>query len=95
MHCQPLWRPKYDAPLFALCNNFSDYIFLIANSPNCCSGPKYDKPETCPSSGVAYYSYFKGSCPKAYAYAYDEASMSSLFTCDSGLKADYTLTFCP
>ncbi|KAG6377508.1 thaumatin family-domain-containing protein [Boletus reticuloceps] len=29
-----------------------------ANSPNCCSG-QYNTPATCPSSGVAYYSYFK------------------------------------
>lgn len=28
-----------------------------ANSPNCCTG-QYDTPATCPSSGVAYYSYF-------------------------------------
>ena len=29
----------------------------LANSPNCCSG-QYNTPATCPSSGVAYYSYF-------------------------------------
>ena len=28
-----------------------------SNSPNCCSGD-FDKPETCPSSGVQYYDYF-------------------------------------
>jgi len=40
------------------------------NSPNCCSG-SYDTPATCPSSGVAYYSYFKSNCPNTYAYAFD------------------------
>jgi len=61
-----------------------------ADSPNCCSG-QYDTPATCPSSGVAYYSYFKDNCPTAYAYAYDDAT--SLFQC-SGLP-NYTVTFCP
>lgn len=64
------------------------------NSSNCCSG-QYSTPETCPSSGVAYYSYFKGNCPNSYAYAYDESSGTALFTCDSALAADYTITFCP
>lgn len=65
-----------------------------ADSPNCCSG-SYNTPQTCPSSGVAYYDYFKGNCPNSYAYAFDEPSGDALFTCDSNLAADYTLTFCP
>ncbi|EKM57115.1 uncharacterized protein PHACADRAFT_254685 [Phanerochaete carnosa HHB-10118-sp] len=65
-----------------------------ANSPNCCSG-QYDTAATCPSSGVAYYSYFKGNCPNAYAYAYDESSGTALWTCNSALAPDYTVTFCP
>ncbi|KAI0072911.1 thaumatin-like protein [Panus rudis PR-1116 ss-1] len=64
------------------------------NSPNCCSG-SFDTAVTCPPSGVAFYSYFKGACPNAYAYAFDESSNTALFTCDSNLNADYTLTFCP
>ena len=32
---------------------------MIANSPNCCSG-QYNTPQTCPSSGVQYYSFFSG-----------------------------------
>jgi hypothetical protein len=40
-------------------------------------------------------SYFKTNCPNAYAYAYDEASQSALFTCPSSKNADYTVTFCP
>ncbi|KAI0672378.1 Osmotin thaumatin-like protein [Trametes maxima] len=65
-----------------------------ANSPNCCTG-SHNTAATCPPSGVAYYSYFKGNCPNAYAYAYDESSGTALWTCDSGLQADYTVTFCP
>ncbi|KAI0833243.1 Osmotin thaumatin-like protein [Trametes gibbosa] len=64
------------------------------NSPDCCSGI-YNSPAACPTSGVQYYSYFKSSCPKAYAYAFDESSGSALFSCNSALKADYTITFCP
>lgn len=37
----------------------------------------------------------EGNCPNAYAYAFDESSGTALWTCDSGLNADYTLTFCP
>ncbi|KAL5520927.1 hypothetical protein ACEPAF_2930 [Sanghuangporus sanghuang] len=65
-----------------------------ANSPNCCSG-QFNTPATCPASGVAYYWYFKGNCPNAYAYAYDESSNTALWTCDSARNADYALTFCP
>ncbi|KAJ3566796.1 hypothetical protein NP233_g6776 [Leucocoprinus birnbaumii] len=64
------------------------------NSPNCCSG-SHNTPQTCPASGVQYYSYFKNNCRNAYAYAYDESSETALWTCDASLKADYTLTFCP
>nr|ALA44967.1 thaumatin-like protein 5 [Moniliophthora perniciosa] len=62
------------------------------DSPNCCSG-SHNTPATCPSSGVQFFSYFKNACPNAYAYAYDDISATR--TCNSGLNADYTLTFCP
>ncbi|KAG7094994.1 hypothetical protein E1B28_005790 [Marasmius oreades] len=64
------------------------------DSANCCSG-SHNTPATCPASGVQFYDYFKGNCKNSYAYAFDEASGTALWTCDSGLKADYTLTFCP
>jgi len=64
------------------------------NSPNCCSG-NFNTAATCPPSGVEFYSYFKGSCPDAYAYAYDESSGTALWTCNSALAADFTVTFCP
>lgn len=82
----------------------------LANSPNCCSG-QYDTPATCPSSGVAYYSYFSKchhavaclmvtDCPYAEdncpnSYAYAYDDTTSLFTCSSSLNAAYTVTFCP
>ncbi|KAL4252435.1 Osmotin/thaumatin-like superfamily protein [Pleurotus pulmonarius] len=65
-----------------------------ADSANCCSG-SHNTLETCPSSGVQDYDFFKGNCPNSYAYAFDEPSGTALFTCDSGALADYTLTFCP
>jgi hypothetical protein len=51
--------------------------------------------ESAMNQGVAFYDYFKGNCPNAYAYAFDESSGTALWACDSGLNADYTLTFCP
>ncbi|KAF9489251.1 Osmotin, thaumatin-like protein [Pleurotus eryngii] len=65
-----------------------------ADSANCCSG-SHNTLETCPSSGVRDYNFFKSNCPNSYAYAFDEPGGTALFTCDSGVLADYTLTFCP
>ncbi|KAG8389867.1 hypothetical protein BUALT_Bualt01G0023400 [Buddleja alternifolia] len=53
----------------------------------CCSGA-YGSPATCRPS--VYSEIFKNACPKAYSYAYDDAT--STFTCSG---ADYTITFCP
>ncbi|KAJ6589741.1 thaumatin [Mycena capillaripes] len=63
------------------------------NSPNCCTGI-HGTQQTCPSSGVTNYQYFKGNCPNAYAFAYDEPSGTALWTC-SNKNAAYTITFCP
>jgi hypothetical protein len=65
-----------------------------SDSANCCTG-SHGTSATCPSSGVQSYSYFKSNCPNSYVYAYDESSGTALWTCDSGLKSDYKLTFCP
>ncbi|EJU04529.1 Osmotin thaumatin-like protein [Dacryopinax primogenitus] len=65
-----------------------------SKSPNCCSG-SFNTPQTCPSSGVAFYWFFKGYCPNAYAYPFDESSGTALWTCPSNNLADYTITFCP
>jgi hypothetical protein len=63
------------------------------DSPACCSG-SHNTPETCPSSGVPFYSYFKNNCPNAYAYAYDD-NTGGLHTCPTSSGADFTVTFCP
>ncbi|KAJ8443607.1 hypothetical protein Cgig2_019589 [Carnegiea gigantea] len=59
----------------------------FGNPEYCCSGA-YGSPATCKPS--AYSQLFKSACPRAYSYAYDDAS--STFTCSG---ADYTVTFCP
>ncbi|THU54896.1 hypothetical protein C4D60_Mb11t00880 [Musa balbisiana] len=53
----------------------------------CCSGA-YGNPNSCKPS--SYSQFFKNACPKAYSYAFDDAT--STFTCAS---ADYLITFCP
>ncbi|KAI0360479.1 Osmotin thaumatin-like protein [Trametes cingulata] len=62
------------------------------NNPNCCTGT-HSTPATCPASQVQFYSYFKGNCPNAVAFVYDEST--SLIVCPSSLQSDYTITFCP
>ncbi|KAG0519904.1 hypothetical protein BDA96_08G026700 [Sorghum bicolor] len=64
---------------------------LAFGSPEyCCSG-EYASPTTCRPS--AYSEFFKNACPRAYSYAYDDAT--STFTCAGGDTAAYTVTFCP
>ncbi|XP_021759811.1 thaumatin-like protein 1b [Chenopodium quinoa] len=53
----------------------------------CCSG-EFGTPDKCKPS--MYSEAFKSACPRAYSYAYDDAT--STFTCSGG---DYTITFCP
>ncbi|KNA15106.1 hypothetical protein SOVF_101300 [Spinacia oleracea] len=53
----------------------------------CCSG-EFGTPDKCKPS--MYSELFKNACPRAYSYAYDDAT--STFTCSAG---DYTITFCP
>ncbi|XP_062223368.1 pathogenesis-related thaumatin-like protein 3.5 [Phragmites australis] len=55
----------------------------------CCSG-EYGNPNTCKPS--AYSQFFKNACPRAYSYAYDDAT--STFTC-AGSDTTYVITFCP
>ncbi|WVZ65700.1 hypothetical protein U9M48_015019 [Paspalum notatum var. saurae] len=56
---------------------------------DCCSGD-YGTPATCQPSASSQF--FKNACPRAYSYAYDDAT--STFTCTSG-TATYLITFCP
>ncbi|CAN6459828.1 unnamed protein product [Victoria cruziana] len=53
----------------------------------CCTGD-HSSPATC--SPTRYSVMFKAACPKAYSYAYDDAS--STCTCTG---SDYIITFCP
>lgn len=53
----------------------------------CCSGA-FGSPSSCSPS--VYSAIFKSACPKAYSYAFDDAT--STFTCSA---ADYIITFCP
>uniref|UniRef100_A0A7N0SVZ5 Thaumatin-like protein n=1 Tax=Kalanchoe fedtschenkoi TaxID=63787 RepID=A0A7N0SVZ5_KALFE len=53
---------------------------------DCCRGA-FGSPDTC--KPTRYSRIFKGACPSAYSYAYDDKS--SLATCNRG---DYVLTFC-
>ena len=62
---------------------FYDY-FSESTAEYCCVGFSNDL-TTCA----------EGNCPNSYAYAFDESSGTALWTCDSALNADYTLTFCP
>ncbi|RPD61751.1 thaumatin-like protein [Lentinus tigrinus ALCF2SS1-7] len=64
------------------------------NNPNCCTGT-HGTPATCPPSGVAYYSYFKGNCPNSYVFVYDNSGGAPQWVCTASQKADYTVTFCP
>ena len=51
----------------------------------CCRG-SFNDPNVCRSSPSARY--FKGNCPRAYSYAYNDGT--SLFTCQN---TDYNITF--
>ncbi|MED6125040.1 hypothetical protein PIB30_064661 [Stylosanthes scabra] len=58
------------------------------NTPEYCCTGEHSTPQTC--SPTNYSKIFKNACPKAYSYAYDDAS--STFTCSG---ANYTISFCP
>ncbi|URE41164.1 serine carboxypeptidase-like [Musa troglodytarum] len=53
----------------------------------CCTGA-FGNSNTCKPS--SYSQFFKNACPRAYSYAFDDAT--STFTCAS---AGYLITFCP
>nr|CBJ55937.1 pathogenesis related gene 5 [Bupleurum kaoi] len=55
---------------------------------DCCTG-EFNNPDKCKPSDSSRY--FKGKCPQAYSYAYDDKS--STFTCPTG--PNYKITFCP
>ncbi|KAG8074600.1 hypothetical protein GUJ93_ZPchr0006g43356 [Zizania palustris] len=55
----------------------------------CCSGA-YGTPSTC--APTSYSLLFKNACPRAYSYAYDDAT--STFTC-AAAGGGYDVVFCP
>ncbi|KAF8672827.1 hypothetical protein HU200_049158 [Digitaria exilis] len=61
----------------------------FAEAEYCCSGA-YGSPATC--APTAYSRFFKGACPAAYSYAYDDAT--STFTC-AAAGGGYEVVFCP
>ncbi|OMO81829.1 Thaumatin [Corchorus capsularis] len=59
------------------------------NQPQYCCTGAFGSPDTCPPTN--YSNYFKGQCPQAYSYAYDDKS--GLASCIGG--PNYIITFCP
>lgn len=57
------------------------------DKPEYCCTDVYTDPKLCKPS--VYSRVFKSACPRAYSYAYDDAT--SIYTCQ---KADYLITFC-
>jgi len=60
-----------------------------------CCGGAHSTPETCKSKDwpVDYPKIFKGYCPEAYSYAYDD--VASTFTCHGKPYTGYDVSFCP
>ncbi|XP_004249540.1 thaumatin-like protein [Solanum lycopersicum] len=61
---------------------------LAIQSPKYCCTGQYANPKTC--KPTVFANLFKAICPKAYSYAFDDAS--SLYTCRA---PRYLVTFCP
>jgi hypothetical protein len=61
----------------------------FGTAEHCCHG-EHGNPNAC--WPTAYSQFFKKSCPRAYSYAYDDAT--STFTCAGG-GTSYAITFCP
>ncbi|CAN6215618.1 unnamed protein product [Urochloa humidicola] len=61
----------------------------FAEAEYCCNGA-YGSPATC--GPTAYSRLFKGACPLAYSYAYDDAT--STFTCAAAGGGGYAIVFC-
>ncbi|KAJ4705015.1 Thaumatin [Melia azedarach] len=62
---------------------------LAFNQPQYCCTGDFGTPEKCHPTN--YSMIFKGQCPQAYSYAFDDKT--STFTCTGG--ANYVVTFCP
>ncbi|KAF6745866.1 thaumatin-like protein [Ephemerocybe angulata] len=91
-NCPPELKGPFDASGFPV--GCKSYCKVTGDPAACCTG-SHSTAETCPNTGVKYYSYFKTACPNSYVHAYDEPSGRALYTCPTGRRADYTITFCP
>jgi len=76
--------PKPDADIIGC----KSACVVLKEPQYCCTGA-YGTPQTCKPTD--YSKYFKGKCPQAYSYAYDDPT--STFTCPTG--GNYLITFCP
>ena len=60
----------------------------------CCSGSMNDRNKcTAAKFPHNYPGYFKGLCPDAYSWAFDDAT--SVFTCHGNPRTAYEIVFCP
>jgi hypothetical protein len=69
---------KVDGGCESACVKFGSPQYCCTGGPSSCGPTNYSR-------------FFKGLCPDAYSYAYDDKS--STFTCAAG--TDYKVTFCP
>ncbi|XP_040381378.1 thaumatin-like protein 1 [Oryza brachyantha] len=83
---QVVVAPSARARAVAACKSACE---AFGTAQYCCSGA-YAAPSTC--APTAYSRFFKGACPRAYSYAYDDAT--STFTC-AAAGGGYDVVFCP
>ncbi|KAF8754527.1 thaumatin-like protein [Rhizoctonia solani] len=71
----------------------ADFVFCEldgnpGNSANCCTG-QFSTQEACPSNNIAFFDYFRGSCPTAYAWTFDGGNQDIIKTCSGANRADF------
>ncbi len=84
-------------------NGVSGSCYSQGANASCCGCPSWSPAGACQSSNPAwtggpagkYAGYFKGICPTAYSFPYDD--LTSTFTCNGSSTSNtgYTITFCP
>ncbi|KAF6752449.1 thaumatin [Ephemerocybe angulata] len=88
----PELKGPFDTSGFPVgCKSYSE---VTGDPAACCTG-SHSTAKTCPNNGVKYCNYIKNACPNSYVHAYDEPSGRALFTCPTGRRTDYSITFCP
>ncbi|GAA6047146.1 hypothetical protein JCM3770_006923 [Rhodotorula araucariae] len=76
--------------------NSACYAGMGDSSVQCCKSD-YNNAESCTPDLIQFYSYFKTSCPNAYAYFQDARAGQPTVTyiCKSEGDPGFTVTFCP